>query len=181
MARLLKYYKEKVVPEMMKKFGYKNIYQVPKFEKIVINMGVGEAIANPKEAEDMAAELAVITGQRPIITRSKKSISNFKLKENVPIGCKVTMRGKRMYEFFDRLVSVSIPRIRDFRGVPRKSFDGRGNYTLGVTDQIIFPEVDVDKIKRTQGMDITIVTTSKTDKEAEGLMELMGMPFKAKE
>jgi len=181
MARLMKYYKETVVPEMMKKFSYKNVYQVPKFEKIVVNMGVGEGITNPKDVEDAAAELGMITGQKPLITRSKKAISNFKLRRNLAIGAKVTLRGKIMYEFYDRLVNVAIPRIRDFRGVPRKSFDGRGNYTLGVTDQIIFPEIDLDKVKRTQGMDITIVTSGKTDKEAEGLLELMGMPFKGKE
>lgn len=181
MARLMKHYKETVVPGMMKKFGYKNVYQVPKFEKIVVNMGIGEGINNPKDVEDAAAELGMITGQKPLITRSKKAISNFKLRRNLPIGAKVTLRGKIMYEFFDRLVNVAIPRIRDFRGVSRKSFDGRGNYSLGVTDQIIFPEIDLDKIKRTQGMDITIVTSSKTDKEAEELLELMGMPFKAKE
>ncbi|HRZ86377.1 MAG TPA: 50S ribosomal protein L5 [bacterium] len=181
MARLLKQFKEKVTPEMMKKFNYTNVHQVPRMLKIVVNMGVGEGVTNPKDVEDAAVELGMITGQKPVVIRSKKAISNFKLKKNTPVGCKVTLRGKIMYEFFDRLVNVAIPRIRDFRGVPRRSFDGQGNYTLGVTDQIIFPEIDLDKIKRTQGMDITIVTSGQSDKEAEALLELMGMPFKGKE
>ncbi len=178
-ARFAEKYHVTVVPEMMKKYGYKNSFQVPRLLKIVVNMGVGEGVNNPKDVEEAAVELGLITGQKPIIIKSTKAISNFHLKENTPVGCKVTLRGKRMYEFFDRFVSVALPRVRDFRGIPANSFDGRGNFSLGVQDQVIFPEIDLDKIKRTQGMDITLVTSSKTDEEAKSLLEAFGMPFRS--
>ncbi len=178
-ARFAEKYQATVIPAMMKKYGYKNSFQVPKLLKIVVNMGVGEGVNNPKDVEEAAVELGLITGQKPIIIKSTKAISNFHLKENTPVGCKVTLRGKRMYEFFDRFVSVALPRVRDFRGIPANSFDGRGNFSLGVQDQVIFPEIDLDKIKRTQGMDITLVTSSKTDEEAKSLLELFGMPFRS--
>jgi large subunit ribosomal protein L5 len=171
-------YLEKVVPEMMKKFGYKNVNQVPHLAKIVVNMGVGDAISDAKILEAAVKDLAAITGQRPAISRAKAAIAGFKLREGMPIGCYVTLRQNRMYEFFDRLVNVAIPRIRDFRGLNPRSFDGRGNYSLGVKEHIIFPEIDYDKILKVMGMDITIVTTAKTDEEARELVTLLGMPFR---
>lgn len=177
MARLLDKYRKDIVPEMMKKFGYSNRLQVPAMKKIVVNMGVGIATQERKVLDDAAGELALIVGQRPVLTRAKKAISNFKLREGNPIGCKVTLRGKRMYEFFDRLVNSTLPRIRDFRGVSDNSFDGRGNYTFGLSEQIVFPELDIDKVKRVQGMDICVVTSSGTDEEAKELLGLLGMPF----
>ena len=171
-------YLEKAVPEMMKKFGYKNINQVPRLEKIVINMGVGVAISDAKILEAAVKDLAAITGQRPAISRAKTAIAGFELREGMPIGCYVTLRQNRMYEFFDRLVNVAIPRIRDFRGLNPRSFDGRGNYSLGVKEHIIFPEIDYDKILKVMGMDVTIVTTAKTDEEARELVTLLGMPFR---
>ena len=180
MSRLCDRYHKEIVPELMKLFGYKNRLQAPRLEKIVINMGVGEATQDSKILDDAAAELALITGQKPALRQSSKNISNFKLRAGVKVGCKVTLRGAMMYEFFDRLVSITLPRIRDFRGVPLKSFDGRGNYGLGFSEQSVFPELYPDKIKRVQGMDVVIVTTSKTDEEAKTLLQLMGMPFAKK-
>lgn len=171
-------YLSEVVPALMKEFEYSSIMQAPKFEKIVINIGVGDATANAKALEDSLAELTQIAGQKPVATKAKKSIANFKLREGQAIGCKVTLRGKRMYEFFDKLVSISLPRVRDFRGVSRNAFDGHGNYTLGVREQLIFPEIDYDKVSKIRGMDIVIVTTAQSDAEAFKLLELMGMPFK---
>ena len=162
----------------MQRFGYKNPMQVPRLEKVVVNMGLGEAISNPKLLDAAVLDLRHITGQQPVVTRAKKSIANFKLREGMPVGCRVTLRGARMYEFFDRLVNVALPRIRDFRGVPAKSFDGRGNYTLGLKEQINFPEIDYDKIMQLMGMDITVVTTAKTDEESRELLALMNMPFR---
>ncbi|MCX7698699.1 MAG: 50S ribosomal protein L5 [Candidatus Goldbacteria bacterium] len=180
MARLKEIYKTKIIDKLMKEFNYKNVNQVPKLLKIVINMGVGEATQNIKVLDQAVDDLAAITGQKPIITRSKKSISNFKLRRNIPIGCKVTLRGDRMYEFLDRLISIALPRVRDFNGISRDSFDGRGNYTLGIKEHIIFPEVKYDKIIQILGMDISFVTSAKTDKEAMGLLESFGMPFRKK-
>jgi large subunit ribosomal protein L5 len=171
-------YIEKAVPEMMKKFGYKNVNQVPRLEKIVVNMGVGDAITDAKILEAAVKDLGAITGQRPSISRAKAAIAGFKLREGMPIGCHVTLRHNRMYEFFDRLVNVAIPRIRDFRGLNPRSFDGRGNYSFGVREHIIFPEIDYDKILKVMGMDITIVTTAKTDEEARELILLLGMPLR---
>ena len=171
-------YIDRAVPEMMKKFGYKNVNQVPRLEKIVINMGVGAAITDAKILEAAVKDLGAIAGQRPAISRSKAAIAGFKLRENVPIGCYVTLRHIRMYEFFDRLVNVAIPRIRDFRGLSPRSFDGRGNYSFGVKEHIIFPEIDYDKIMKVMGMDVTIVTTAKTDEEAKELIMLLGMPLR---
>jgi large subunit ribosomal protein L5 len=171
-------YFEKAVPEMMKKFGYKNINQVPRLEKIVVNMGVGDAITDAKILEAAVKDLATVTGQRPSISRAKAAIAGFKLRAGMPIGCHVTLRHDRMYEFFDRLVNVAIPRIRDFRGLNPRSFDGRGNYSFGVREQIIFPEIDYDKILKVMGMDITIVTTAKSDEEARELILLLGMPLR---
>lgn len=171
-------YLEKAVPEMMKKFGYKNVNQVPRLEKIVINMGVGDAINDAKLLEAAVKDLGAIAGQRPAVSRAKTAIAGFKLRAGVPIGCHVTLRHVRMFEFFDRLVNVAIPRIRDFRGLNPRSFDGRGNYNFGVKEHIIFPEIDYDKITRVMGMDITIVTTAKTDEEARELVMLLGMPLR---
>jgi large subunit ribosomal protein L5 len=171
-------YKERVVPELMKKFGYKNIMEVPRLEKIVVNMGVGEAITDVKVLEAASRDMGLITGQRPSITRSRTAIAGFKLRADVPIGCRVTLRSRQMFEFFDRMVNVAIPRIRDFRGLSPKSFDGRGNYSFGVREHIIFPEIDYDKILKVMGMDITIVTTAKTDEEARELITLLGMPLR---
>ncbi len=179
--RLKKLYYEVIVPEMMKKFGYKNVMQVPKLVKIVVNMGVGQATQEPKLLEMAMKELAKITGQQPVIRRARKSISNFKLRAGMAIGCKVTLRRERMYEFLDRLINAAIPRIRDFRGLSDKSFDGRGNYTLGIKEHVIFPEINVDEVERIFGMDITIVTTAKTDEEAYELLRLFGMPFVKRE
>lgn len=176
--RLKEMYKKQVVPALMKEFSYKNVMEVPKLEKIVLNVGLGEAIQNIKLLDSVQKELSLITGQRAVITKAKKSIAAFKLRKGMPIGCKVTLRGDKMYEFFDRLVSLALPRIRDFKGVSGKAFDGRGNYTLGVKEQIIFPEIDYDKVEMVHGMDITICTTAKSDAEAKALLRLMGMPFR---
>ena len=163
---------------LQEKFNYKSPMQIPALSKIVINMGVGEAVQNSKVLDDAVDDLTLIAGQKPVVTKAKKSIANFKLREDMPIGCKVTLRGVRMYEFFDKLVSISLPRVRDFRGVNPNAFDGRGNYTLGVKEQLIFPEIDFDKVKKVRGMDIVIVTTAKTDEEGRSLLALMGMPFR---
>lgn len=179
MSRLKDLYKKEVVLSLMKKFGYKNVMEVPRLEKIVINIGVGDAIQNLKFLDAAMAELSMVSGQRPMVRRAKKSISNFKLKAGMPIGCMVTLKKARMYEFFDRLVNVAIPRVRDFRGTSPKSFDGRGNYTLGIREQIIFPEVDYDKVQKIRGMNISIITTAKTDEEAYELLKALGMPFRS--
>jgi large subunit ribosomal protein L5 len=171
-------FRSAVVPAMMKERGYANPYQVPRLEKVVINMGVGEGKENPKVLDFATADLQAIAGQRPVITRAKKSIANFKLRENVPIGCKVTLRGPRMYEFLDRLVNVALPRVRDFKGVPPKGFDGRGNYNMGLKEQVIFPEIVYDKVDKVRGMDITMVTTASTDEEAKALLTHLGVPFR---
>ena len=176
-SRMKDFYKAEVVPALIKKFNYKNIMEVPKLDKIVINMGVGEAKENPKALESAVSDLTIISGQKPIITKAKKSIANFKLREGMPIGAKVTLRGERMYEFVDRFFSVALPRVRDFRGINGNSFDGRGNYSCGVKEQLIFPEIDYDKIDAIRGMDICFVTTAKTDEEAKELLKLMGAPF----
>lgn len=178
--RLLKRYREEIVPSMQKKFKYKNIMQVPQLEKIVINMGVGEAIENSKFLDMAMEEMMVISGQRPAITKAKKSISNFKLREGVPIGCFVTLRGWRMYEFLDRLINVAIPRVRDFRGLSDRSMDGRGNFNMGLREQIVFPEINYDKIEKIRGMNITIVTTAKTDEEGIELLTEFSLPFTRK-
>ena len=178
MARLKDYYKEKVVPALVREFSYENPMQVPKIVKIVVTMGLGEAISNVKMLDTAAAEIAMITGQKPVITRAKKSIATFKLRQGMPIGCSVTLRKEIMYEFFDRLVNVALPKVRDFRGISSTAFDGRGNYSLGLHEQIIFPEIDYDKVEKVKGMNITIVTTARTDKESRKLLELMGVPFK---
>ncbi|GGB70681.1 50S ribosomal protein L5 [Fictibacillus barbaricus] len=177
MNRLQERYKSEILPSLMEKFNYTSIMQVPKIEKIVINMGVGEAVSNSKVLDTAVEELTAIAGQKPVITRAKKSIAGFKLREGMPIGSKVTLRGERMYDFLDKLISVSLPRVRDFRGVSKKSFDGRGNYTLGVKEQLIFPEIDYDKVNKVRGMDIVIVTTANTDEEARELLTQVGMPF----
>jgi large subunit ribosomal protein L5 len=177
MARLKEYYRKTVVPALIKEFGYKNPMAVPKLEKITINMGVGEATQNPKLLDAAVRELAQITGQRPVITKAKKSVSAFKLREGMAIACMVTLRGDRMYEFFDRLTNIALPRVRDFRGVSTKSFDGRGNYTLGVRDQLIFPEIDYNKVEKVKGMNISITTTARTDAEGLSLLKHLGMPF----
>ncbi len=179
MSRLKEKYRNEVVKAMMQKFGYKNIMQVPKLEKVVVNVGVGEAIQNSKALDAAANDIATITGQRPVITKAKRSIAAFKLRQGMKIGCKVTLRGDRMYHFVDKLFSVALPRVRDFRGVSPKSFDGRGNYSLGVREQLIFPEIDYDKIDKVRGMDIIFVTTARTDEEARELLRLLGMPFRA--
>jgi large subunit ribosomal protein L5 len=177
MARLKEHYRKTVIPALIKEFGYKNIMAVPKLEKITINMGVGEATQNPKLLDGAVRELAQITGQRPVITKAKKSVSAFKLREGMAIACMVTLRGDRMYEFLDRLTNIALPRVRDFRGVSTKSFDGRGNYTLGIRDQLIFPEIDYNKVEKTKGMNISITTTAKTDAEGLALLRHLGMPF----
>ena len=177
MNRLQEKYLNEVKPALIKKFNYSSSMQAPKVAKIVLNIGVGEAVAEPKQLEDAVAELTQIAGQKPVITKAKKSIANFKLREGTAIGCKVTLRGERMYEFLDKLVSISLPRVRDFRGVSTTAFDGRGNYTLGVKEQIIFPEIQYDKVSKVRGMDIVIVTTAKTNEEAKELLEGLGMPF----
>jgi large subunit ribosomal protein L5 len=173
-------YQKEVCPALTKRFGYTNPMQIPRLEKIVVNMGVGDAIQNIKFLDGAMADLAAITGQKPAVRRAKKSIANFKLREGAAIGAKVTLRGPRMYEFYDRLISFAIPRIRDFRGLPTKSFDGRGNYTLGITEQIIFHEINYDKVEKIRGMDITFVTSAKTDEEGRELLKLMGLPFREK-
>ena len=180
MATVLKErYEEQIAPALQKRFGYENILEVPRLEKIVLNIGVGEAIQNPKMLDGAMADLSVITGQRPAPRRAKKSISNFKLRAGIPIGCMVTLRRERMYEFLGRFLTFAVPRIRDFRGMPPNSFDGRGNYTFGVQEQIIFPEIDYDKIEKIRGLDITLVTTAQTDEEAFELLRAFGVPFRA--
>ena len=178
MSRLQAHYRDKVVKQLMERFGYKNIMQVPKIEKITINMGVGEAVGDKKVIEHAVGDMTKITGQKPIVTYSRKSIAGFKIREGWPIGCKVTLRRDRMFEFLDRLISVAIPRIRDFRGITPRAFDGRGNYSMGVKEQIIFPEIDYDKIDALRGMDITITTSAKTDEEARALLEAFNFPFR---
>ena len=178
MARLFDYYKEEVVPRMREKFHYGNPMQVPKVEKIIINMGLGEAIDNIKALDSAAEEIGLITGQKAVVTKARKSISNFKLRAGVPIGAKVTLRRERMYHFLDKLMGVALPRVRDFKGVSPKGFDGRGNYTLGIREQIIFPEINYDKIDKIRGMNVTIVTTARTDEEGMELLRLLGMPFR---
>ncbi|EGC17046.1 50S ribosomal protein L5 [Kingella denitrificans] len=178
MARLQDYYKNTVVPELMKQFGYKSIMEVPRIEKITLNMGVGEAVADKKVMEHAVGDLQKIAGQKPVVTVARKSIAGFKIRDNYPVGCKVTLRRERMFEFLDRLVTIALPRVRDFRGVSGKSFDGRGNYNMGVREQIIFPEIEYDKIDALRGLNITITTTAKTDEEAKALLSLFKFPFK---
>jgi len=177
--RLQEKYQQEVVPALTEKFGYKNVMQLPKIEKIIINMGVGEAVGNPKALDAAVNDLTIISGQKPLLTRAKKSLAAWKLRQGMPIGCKVTLRGVRMYQFLDKFMNVALPRVRDFRGVTDKSFDGRGNYAVGLKEQLIFPEIEYDKIDKIRGMNIVIVTTAKTDEEARELLKLMGMPFKA--
>ena len=181
MNRLQEKYQTSVRTELQNKFAYKSSMQIPRIEKIVINMGVGDAVANSKVLDDAVEELTIISGQKPVITKAKKSIANFKLREGMPIGCKVTLRGERMYQFLDKLVSIALPRVRDFHGVNPNAFDGRGNYTLGVKEQLIFPEINFDQIKKVRGMDIVIVTTAPTDEEGRTLLALMGKPLRKKE
>jgi large subunit ribosomal protein L5 len=171
-------YENVVKPELIKAFNYTSVMEVPKIDKIVVNMGIGDAVFNPKVLDDAVEELQLLTGQKPIITKAKKSISNFKLREGMPIGAKVTLRGERMYYFLEKLISIALPRVRDFRGISGNSFDGRGNYTVGVREQVIFPEISLDKVKKVRGMDIVIVTTAKTDQEGRALLSQLGMPFK---
>jgi len=178
MSRLKERYAKEIAPAMSKEYGYKNVMAIPKLEKIVINIGLGEAIQNSKLLDNAADELSQIAGQRPVITRAKKSIASFKLRKGMPIGCSVTLRGERMFEFLDRLVNTALPRVRDFRGLSTKSFDGRGNYTLGLRDQLIFPEIDYSRVSKIKGMNICVVTTAKTDDEARTLLRLFGMPFR---
>ena len=178
MSRLRKIYQKEVRPALQKQFNYKNIMQVPRLEKVVLNMGLGEAIQNIKILDTASEELTLIAGQKPVITRAKKSIASFKLRENMPIGCMVTLRQDRMYDFLDKLMHIALPRVRDFRGVSAKSFDGRGNYTLGIKEHIIFPEINYDKIDKIKGLNITLVTTARTDEEGRTLLRLLGMPFR---
>lgn len=178
MSRLKELYSNDIMDAMQKKFGYKNVMQIPKLEKIVINMGVGEARENAKVLDAAIKDLETISGQKAVITRAKKSVANFKLREGMPIGCKVTLRGEKMYEFMDRLVNLALPRVRDFRGINPDAFDGRGNYALGIKEQLIFPEIEYDKIDKVRGMDVIFVTTAKTDEESRELLTLFGMPFK---
>ena len=178
MARLKEKYVNETVAKLKEKFSYKNIMQVPKLEKIVINMGLGEAIQNPKAIDAAVGDLSLITGQKPVVTRAKKSIAGFKLREGMPIGVKVTLRGERMFEFADKLFNIALPRVRDFRGVSGKAFDGRGNYTLGIREQLMFPEIEYDKVDKVRGMDIVFVTSAKTDEEAKELLAQLGMPFR---
>lgn len=175
--RLKEKYEKEVAPALMQKFGYKSSMQIPKLDKIVINIGVGEAKENAKALDAAAGDLSIITGQKPVITKAKKSIANFKIRQGMPIGCKVTLRGSRMYEFADRLMNIALPRVRDFRGISDKAFDGRGNYSLGIKEQLIFPEIDYDKVDKVRGMDIVFVTSAKTDEESRELLRLLGMPF----
>ncbi|MBQ9388302.1 MAG: 50S ribosomal protein L5 [Lachnospiraceae bacterium] len=177
MSRLKETYLKEIAPALKEKFGYKNVMQIPKVEKIVVNMGVGEAKDNAKVLESAAADMQLVTGQKPIITKAKKSIANFKIREGMNIGCKVTLRGEKMYDFMDRLINLALPRVRDFRGVNPNAFDGRGNYALGIKEQLIFPEVEYDKIDKVRGMDVIFVTTARTDEEARELLTLFGMPF----
>jgi large subunit ribosomal protein L5 len=179
MARLQDQYKKEIVPRLKEKFGYRNVMRVPKLSKVVVNMGLGDAIENAKVIETAAEEIAIITGQKPVVTKARKSIANFKLREGVPIGVMVTLRRDPMYVFLDKLIAIALPRVRDFKGVSPKGFDGRGNYTLGIKEQIMFPEVNYDKIDKIRGMNITIVTTARTDEEGLELLRLMGMPFRA--
>ena len=179
MARLQDQYKAEIVPKLKEKFGYRNVMQVPKLSKVVVNMGLGDAIENVKVIETAAAEIAIITGQKPVVTKARKSIANFKLREGVPIGVMVTLRRDQMYNFIDKLIAIALPRVRDFKGVSPRGFDGRGNYTLGIKEQIMFPEVNYDKIDKIRGMNITIVTTARTDEEGLELLKLLGMPFRA--
>ena len=178
MAKLHDIYKQKVAGELMTQFGYKTVMQVPRIEKITLNMGVGEALADKKILENAVADLAAISGQKPLVTKARKSVAGFKIREGYPIGCKVTLRGERMWEFLERLICISMPRIRDFRGVSAKSFDGRGNYSMGVREQIIFPEIDYDKVDKVRGLDITITTTAKTDEEGRALLAAFSFPFR---
>ena len=178
MARLYELYKQEIVPRMMDKFQYKNVNQVPVIERVVLNIGVGEAVQNPKSLDGAVNDLTVISGQKPVITKAKKSIAGFKLREGMPIGCKVTLRGERMYEFLDRLINLALPRVRDFRGVSPQAFDGRGNFSLGIKEQTIFPEIEYDKMDKIRGLEVAIVTTAKTDEEARELLKNMGMPFR---
>ena len=178
MARLKEVYDKELIPQLTKEFSYKNVMEVPRLEKIVINMGLGEAIQNVKILDSAAQELSAISGQKPVITKARKSIASFKLREGMPIGCMVTLRKDRMYEFLDRLVNVALPRVRDFKGVSPKGFDGRGNYSLGVKEQLIFPEINYDKVDKIKGMNITVVTTARTDEEGRALLKLLGMPFR---
>jgi large subunit ribosomal protein L5 len=178
MNRLHEKYKNSIKSELAKKFSYTSSMQIPKIEKIVLNMGVGDAVANSKALDDAVDEMTIIAGQKPVVTKAKKSIANFKLREGMPIGCKVTLRGERMYEFLDKLVTITLPRVRDFHGINPNGFDGRGNYTLGVKEQLIFPEINYDQIKKIRGLDIVIVTTANTDEEGRALLTLMGMPFR---
>lgn len=177
-ARLQEFYKNTVVPELIKKFGYKSVMEVPRIEKITLNMGVGEAISDKKLLENAAADMAAISGQKPLITKARKSVAGFKIREGYPIGCKVTLRGERMWEFLERLICISVPRIRDFRGLNAKAFDGRGNYSMGVREQIIFPEIDYDKVDRVRGLDITITTSANTDEEGRALLAAFNFPFR---
>ncbi|HEX7523793.1 MAG TPA: 50S ribosomal protein L5 [Candidatus Deferrimicrobium sp.] len=179
MARLHDQYKAEIVPKLKEKFGYRNVMQVPRLSKVVVNMGLGDAIENVKVIETAAAEIGIITGQKPVVTKARKSIANFKLREGVPIGVMVTLRRDRMYHFLDKLIAIALPRVRDFKGVSPRGFDGRGNYTLGIKEQIMFPEVNYDKIDKIRGMNITIVTTARTDEEGLELLRLMGIPFRA--
>jgi large subunit ribosomal protein L5 len=179
MARLQEHYRQNVVPALQKKFGYQNVMQVPKIVKITLNMGVGEAMADKKVIDNAVGDMTKISGQKPLVTRARKSIANFKVRENWPIGCKVTLRGGRMYEFLDRFISVALPRVRDFRGLSGRSFDGQGNYSMGIKEQIIFPEIDFDKVDALRGMDITITTTAKTDAEARALLEAFKFPIRS--
>ena len=178
MSRLFEQYNSEIKKSLQEKFQYGNVMEIPKLEKIVINIGVGDAVGNAKALEAAVNDLTIIAGQKPVITKAKKSIANFKIRENMPIGCKVTLRGERMYEFLDKLINIAIPRVRDFRGVRATSFDGRGNYSLGIKEQLIFPEIDYDKIDQVRGMDIIMVTSAKTDEEARELLRAFGMPFK---
>ncbi|MEK9605311.1 MAG: 50S ribosomal protein L5 [Litorivicinaceae bacterium] len=178
MARLQQVYKEKVVPELLKEFAYKNVMQVPRIKKITLNMGVGEAVADKKQIENAVRDMTAIAGQKPVVTKARKSIAGFKIRDGWPIGCKVTLRGEHMWEFLDRLIAISIPRIRDFRGMNGKSFDGRGNYSMGVREQIMFPEIDYDKVDAIRGLDITITTSAETDEEGKALLKAFNFPFR---
>lgn len=178
MARLQQVYKEKVVPELLKEFAYKNVMQVPRIKKITLNMGVGEAVADKKQIENAVRDMTAIAGQKPVVTKARKSIAGFKIRDGWPIGCKVTLRGEHMWEFLDRLIAISIPRIRDFRGMNGKSFDGRGNYSMGVREQIMFPEIDYDKVDAIRGLDITITTSAETDEEGKALLRAFDFPFR---
>jgi large subunit ribosomal protein L5 len=178
MARLKEQYTKEIVPQLIKEFGYKNIMQVPRIEKVVVNMGLGEAIQNVKILDSASEELSVITGQKPVITKAKKSIASFKLRQGMPIGCMVTLRKEKMFEFLDRLMNVALPRVRDFKGVSGKGFDGRGNYSIGIKEQLIFPEINYDKVEKIKGLNISIVTSAKTDEEGKALLKSLGMPFR---